>query len=206
MGAGNFAEEVLDVVQESGSHDVVCFVEGIDRSRCGGTIAGIPVVWIDDVASYDTSHFLLCGVGSPKRKRLIDQAGSSGLKFANVLHPTARISRTVEMGHGIFASVGVILGAGCKIGNHVILNRAAVIGHHVDVADYVTISPGANIGGGAHIGEGAYIGMGAIILDHVSIGRHSVVGAGAVVTKDVPEDVQVLGVPARITKQLTKSV
>jgi serine acetyltransferase len=41
--------------------------------------------------------------------------------------------------------------------------------------------------------------MGAIVLDHLAVGAHSVVGAGAVVTSNVPEHVQVLGVPARIT-------
>jgi acetyltransferase-like isoleucine patch superfamily enzyme len=43
--------------------------------------------------------------------------------------------------------------------------------------------------------------MGALVLDHISIGSHSIVGAGAVVTKDVPDNVQVVGVPAKIVKQ-----
>jgi hypothetical protein len=44
--------------------------------------------------------------------------------------------------------------------------------------------------------------MGAVVLEHIVVGRNAIVGAGAVVTKDVPENVQVLGVPARITKTL----
>ncbi len=45
------------------------------------------------------------------------------------------------------------------------------------------------------------IGMGAIVIDHINIGANSVVGAGAVVTKDVPANVQVVGMPARIVKE-----
>jgi maltose O-acetyltransferase len=43
--------------------------------------------------------------------------------------------------------------------------------------------------------------MGATLLDRISIGSHSVVAAGAVVTRDVPEKVQVQGVPARVVKE-----
>jgi acetyltransferase-like isoleucine patch superfamily enzyme len=43
--------------------------------------------------------------------------------------------------------------------------------------------------------------MGAIIMDHLNIGAHSVIAAGAVVTSDVPDHVQVMGIPARIVKE-----
>jgi acetyltransferase EpsM len=48
---------------------------------------------------------------------------------------------------------------------------------------------------------GCYVAMGAVIIDRVRIGANSVVGAGAVVTKDVPPNVQVVGAPARIVKE-----
>lgn len=49
-----------------------------------------------------------------------------------------------------------------------------------------------------NIKEGAWIGAGAIVLPGVTIGRHSIVAAGAVVTKDVPDNTIVAGTPARI--------
>jgi acetyltransferase-like isoleucine patch superfamily enzyme len=53
------------------------------------------------------------------------------------------------------------------------------------------------MGGDVRIGEGALIGIGAVVLPRVSIGAWSTVGAGAVVTKDVPAGTTVVGVPAR---------
>ena len=43
--------------------------------------------------------------------------------------------------------------------------------------------------------------MGALVLDRISVGSHSIVGAGAVVTKDVPDNVQVVGAPAKIVNE-----
>ncbi len=57
------------------------------------------------------------------------------------------------------------------------------------------------IAGARIIGESMWLGFGAVIIDHISIGAHSVIGAGAVVTKDVPDNVMVAGVPARIIKR-----
>lgn len=202
FGAGNFAEEVLDIAIEAG-FEVECFVEGINRNLSGKKIKDIPVIWIDDITNYNNSHLFLCGIGSPKRKQLIEKISRNGLDFINVIHPTAHISSSTKMGKDIFVSAGSIIAAACSIGNHVIINRAAIIGHHVNIENYVTISPGANIGGNTSIGEGSYIGIGAIVLDHISIGRNTIVGAGAVVTKNVPDFVQVLGIPARINKELS---
>ena len=65
----------------------------------------------------------------------------------------------------------------------------------------MTIAPGANIAGKCVVEDGCYISMGAVIIDRVRIGANSVVGAGAVVTKDVPANVQVVGIPARVVKE-----
>ena len=53
------------------------------------------------------------------------------------------------------------------------------------------------------IGDDVWIGGGGIVLAGVTIGDRSVIGAGAVVTRDVPSDVVVVGNPARIVRRLT---
>lgn len=88
------------------------------------------------------------------------------------------------------------------LGLHVIINRGCLIGHHVQIGDYVTISPGVNIARKSKIGDLCFIGMSAVILDGISVGANSVVASGAVVTKDVPASVQVMGIPARVTKEI----
>jgi acetyltransferase EpsM len=200
LGAGSFAEEVADLVSEMPQHELVAFVEGTDRSRCAERLAGLPVVWIDDVAELASSCRAVCAVGTPRRKGFIRRAAARGLDFATVVHPSARVSRTATLGPGTIVSAGSIIGAHTTIGEHVIINRGCLIGHHTAIGDCTTISPGANIAGRVRVGGGCYVGMGAIILDGLAIGRDTVVGAGAVVTRDVPDDVRVVGVPARAVK------
>jgi maltose O-acetyltransferase len=55
------------------------------------------------------------------------------------------------------------------------------------------------------IGDNVWLGGGVIVLPGVSIGRNSVIGAGSVVSRDVPADVVALGNPARVTRQVSDS-
>jgi carbonic anhydrase/acetyltransferase-like protein (isoleucine patch superfamily) len=71
------------------------------------------------------------------------------------------------------------------------------------IGDYVTIGHRAVVHC-AEIGDRCLIGMGAILLEGVKIGAGSIVGAGAVVTKNVPAGVVVAGVPAKIVRELSE--
>jgi sugar O-acyltransferase (sialic acid O-acetyltransferase NeuD family) len=192
---------VLDLVEDLPQFRVDGFVENMDRSRTEEPIEGLPVRWIDELDDLAESHLGLCVLGTTKRARLVEEAAGRGLRFATVVHPTARVSRRSTLGEGTFVSAGAIVAARTTVGSHVIVNRGALIGHDVTIGDFVTVGPGACVSGLCRIEDGAYIAVGAVIVDRVSIGAGSVVGAGAVVTRDVPPHVQVVGVPARVVKE-----
>jgi acetyltransferase-like isoleucine patch superfamily enzyme len=135
-----------------------------------------------------------------------------------VKHP-----ETMEFGDSVFiGSQTMIQGrfdGTCRIGNHVWIGPHAYFdARNLVIEDYVGWGPGAKVLGSAHsgdplnvpiivtdlvikpvtIGYGADIGTNATILPGVHVGANSIVGAGAVVTQDVPEYAVVAGVPARI--------
>jgi serine acetyltransferase len=102
---------------------------------------------------------------------------------------------------------------GAKIHSSVWIARTALLDE--DAPELITIDEGVRVSYGVmlithsdldkevgpiHIGQQAWIGAGAVILPGVSIGAYSVVGAAALVNKDVPTDVRVAGVPARVIK------
>lgn len=202
LGAGYFTYEIFELAKETEKFNVIGFVEGLDKNRCSNKINGLPVFWINDIKVAADNLKCICAIGSNKRQNIIKQTTEKGYTFTNLIHPGAEIYSSVKLNNGIIIGPGSIISAETTIGNHVIINRGCLIGHHVKLGNFVTISPGSNIAGRVSIGNGAFIGMGSIILDGISIGHNSIIGAGSVVTKDVPPNVQVLGIPAKITKTL----
>lgn len=77
--------------------------------------------------------------------------------------------------------------------------------HEYRNIEYPVHKQGIFSNGSVHIGEGSWIGIKAEILSGVTIGKHCVIGVGAVVTKDVPDYSVVAGVPARIIKKYNLS-
>jgi len=201
LGTRTFAVEVADLASDIDGIVVAGFVENMERDRVGTSLEGLPIHWIDEVAALAPTHVGVCALSTTHRRRFVDQAAALGLRFATLIHPSARVSRTAHIGEGAIVSAGAILGAHARIGRHAIVNRGALIGHHTAVGDCATLGPGANIGGCCDIGASSYVGIGAIVLDKLTVGHHSLVGAGALVTKPVANHVQVMGVPARVVRE-----
>ena len=77
-----------------------------------------------------------------------------------------------------------------------VVGKGTIIGNNVNISQYLNI--GTNYGTPAIIGDNIYIGPSVCIVEDVKIGAFSTIGAGAVITKDVPENATVAGVPAKI--------
>ena len=200
LGTRWLAAEVMDLIGDMPGYEVAGFVENMNRDVCGQTLEGYPVIWIDDIGPYVETHLATCGLSTTHRRAYVEQAMRLGLRFATLVHPTARVSSRASLGEGCFVSALATIAAHTTLGRGVWVNRGALIGHHTTIGDFCTIQPGANISGLVTIGAGTYIGVGSIVVDRRTIGAGSVIGAGAVVTADVPDRVQVVGIPARIVK------
>ena len=133
-----------------------------------------------------------------ERSALIEQALALGFEVPALVHPSAIVSPTCEMGPGTAVMPGVVINANTKIGRGCILNTACSIDHDSVLEQCVQIGPGVHAASTVHFGAGAVIGTGASIKPCIHIGAGAIVGAGAVVIRDVASETTVAGNPARI--------
>jgi sugar O-acyltransferase (sialic acid O-acetyltransferase NeuD family) len=200
LGTTEFSSAVAGTASASG-YRVAGFVENQSHERCRETLDGLPIHWVDDLPELAVSHVGVCGLGTTRRRVFVDQASEHGLAFARVVHPTVSLGLDHELGAGCYVGVRSVVGGRTRLGAHALVLHGSLIGSRVEIGDYASLLTGVNVGSACTIGEAAYVSAGAIVVDGVRIGSGAVVGAGAVVEDNVPDNVQVVGVPARIVKE-----
>lgn len=207
IGAGGFAREVLDIFMArnviSPQYEIFGFIDE-NPDHWGMVLNGYPVVGgFDWFETCDKSEIeVICSVGNPAvRRKLVRKALALDLRFCNIIHPTAVLTPFVELGQGVVITAGCVFTNQIKIDNHVHVNLDCTVGHDCVIEDFCTIAPGVHISGNVYLKSGSDIGTGAAIIQGVTIGEWSIVGAGAVVTKDIPPNTTAVGVPAKVIKE-----
>ena len=138
------------------------------------------------------------GVGSARsRAALARRIRAHVREFPVLIHPTVPAFARVAIGEGSQIHAGAIVTTDIVIGAFVILNRHVDVSHDCRLDDFATLAPAVTLAGAVHVGTGADLGARATCIPGVSVGAWSVIGAGAVVTRDIPDGVTAVGVPAR---------
>lgn len=156
---------------------------------------------LDFVADYfeNINDAFCLGMGNPiVRKKVFADLTRIGGKPFSLLSSSATINEDVLTGIGNTILPGVIMENGSRTGSMCLLNLRCLICHDVQLGDFCEVAPGAIILGESKVGDGSFIGAGAVINPGIKVGHNVVVAAGAVVIEDVPDNVMVAGVPAKI--------
>ncbi len=202
VGAGGHGKVLLDICRAS-SREVAGFLD--ENPSLPPSIHGTPIIGTDDMlddATFVASHSFVLGVGDiGVRKSLNSRLLDANAPLATLIHPSAVISEFVTIGAGSTVHAGSIVNIDTIIGMHCVINTGASVDHDCVLADGVQISPGARLAGGVRCEENVFIGTGAAVLPNVVIGKNSIVGGGSSAAKNVPENVTVFGVPARIVRK-----
>jgi sugar O-acyltransferase (sialic acid O-acetyltransferase NeuD family) len=139
-------------------------------------------------------------IGNPHgrmRIALSEKLKMVGLRPISVIHPSACIEDNASIGEGCQIHAGAIIGAAARIGRQCIINTKASVDHECELEDGVEIGPGATLCGLVQAKVNAWVCAGATVLPRRIIHEDAVVGAGALVRRDVPPGTTVVGVPAK---------
>ena len=183
LGAGATAREILNIYKDLGKFEkVVGFIEESHKKKsqdiyCKKTMDA------KVIDSLPLSSIFIWALGSPLRKRWLEEIEHKGFKFDTVIHPSAIVNDSISIEEGCVVYPGVIFTCDTKIGKHSIINVASTISHDCEIGNFVTICPGVNIAGNVIINRECWIGIGAKIINEVTIGNGSFIGEGIVVTK-----------------------
>jgi acetyltransferase-like isoleucine patch superfamily enzyme len=115
-----------------------------------------------------------------------------------LVHPSVRYDAgTCVFEPGSIVCAGNIATVHVTVRRWAMVNLACTLGHESEVGAGTVLNPGINLSGGVTLEEGVLLGTGAKVLQYLRVGRGATVGAGAVVTKDVPPGETWVGVPAK---------
>ncbi|WP_412070419.1 acetyltransferase [Rubrivirga sp. IMCC43871] len=206
VGTGGFAREVLQVALDLNDVDPQWRIAGFldDRPELrGAMVHDLPVLGgVDWLAGRDSVSAVVAIGATAVRRAVVHRIRDvSDAPFATLVHPRAWVGRNVSIGEGSVLCAGTMVTTDIEIGRHVILNLGCTVGHDAVLHDFVTGAPSVNVSGNVDVGEGCDLGTGGVVIQGKRIGEWTVVGAGAVVVKDLPANVTAVGAPARPIKE-----
>ena len=125
------------------------------------------------------------------------------------IEPGAIIRDQVSIGKNAVIMMGAVINIGAVIGEGTMIDMGAILGGRATVGANCHVGAGAVLAGVIEpasakpvvVEDGVLIGANAVVIEGVHIGKNAVVAAGSVVLEDVPDEMVVAGVPARIIKK-----
>ena len=205
IGGGNQAHYTIDIINKERKYNIVGIIDSIHNvgsDRFGYKVLGRQEDIIKLKEQYNIEGGIISigdnwaryYVSSQIKKEIPD------FKFVNAIHPSVVIGDNVELGEGIVMMAGCIINPKSKIGDFTFFATGAQVDHDCDIKNYSSISAGSITGGYVTLGEFSAITLGVTVVDRLKIGKNTVIGAGSLVIKDLPDNVLVYGNPCKVIR------
>lgn len=199
-GAGGHALEVLDVLKEGIENEEFFFFDNTNTALNNFKEYKVLHSKQEITALSNSFEFILAVGNSSLREKMFRELSFIGGKLKAVRSNSAVVSSYAKV-EAVDIMKNCFIGPEAELKKGSLINTGAQIHHQAIISEYCEISPRAIILGKAFIGSSTAIGSNATILPNIRIGNNVVVAAGAVVTKNLPDNCMAAGVPAVIRKQ-----
>lgn len=201
IGAGGLGKEVIDLIKDIGGYDIIGFLDD-DGEKKGTIINHIPVVdTIDNLDQYKSVDNVVIAIANPAiKKKIYEYSKDMGFQYPNLVHPTVIMGSSVKMGKGNIIGAYSMLSTEAMLHDFVTINPQCGIGHESEIHSFTTLYWNVNIGGNTSILESCELGSKSCVIQGLHVANNVVLGAGAVVAKDIHDSGTYVGVPVRKIK------
>lgn len=202
FGASGHGSVVLDCIEKEGKYNVVGFIDSFKKK--GISVNGYPILGTEYDLPFLIDKYNLYGgivaIGDNWiRNTMVERIDKicPNFMYVSVVHPGAEVGKDVQIGAGTVIMPGVIVNANSFIGNFCLLNTNSSLGHDGFMQNFSSLAPKSCTGGNFNLGKYSAICLGANIIDAISIGQHTVVGAGSLVVGNLESNILAFGAPAK---------
>ena len=205
FGGGNQLSYTVDILELNSDYNIVGIIDSIHdigEIRFGYPVIGRQDQLIDIINRYKIDGGIIT-IGDNWSRYVVHSTiikSVPNFEFVNAIHPSVIISKKAKLGKGIVAMAGCIMNTNSVIGNFTFFATGAQIEHDCIIEDYASISAGSVLGGHVHVQQFAGVTLNVTVVDRVTIGTNSVVGAGSVVTRSIPPGGLYYGSPAKFIR------
>ena len=190
-------KSILDTIKNSREQKSVKIQGYLDDYLSGENILGK----VSEAVKFKHSYFWINIGNVMARTRIGEFLLKNDLSLFSAVHSNAYVAENTEIGEGSIICAGCVIQPGTKIGKNVFINTGVIIEHDNNIGEHCNISSGIVTGGPLKIGKSTFIGLNCTILPYVVIGNNCYIGAGGVITKNIPDNSFGYGVPFRIRKR-----
>lgn len=200
VGAGGHGRVVLEVLRAQGKYTPAGFIDA-NPDLAGTQVNGVPVLGhintLPRLKQRKLRHAIIAIGDNAARVSYAQVMREHGFELISAIHPSTVISPTATIGSNVVVCATAVVGTDSRIADSCIINTGAIVDHECSIAEGVHVAPGVVLAGRVTVEAQAFLGLGSKVIPCLSIGSRAIVGAGAVVIRDVPANVTVVGVPAR---------
>ena len=202
FGAGGAGREVLELARIINSKtqrwQEIYFI--LDIEITSKEVNNVRVLSYEDFRSkYGDSSEIIVAIGEPLvREKIFNKLEQDNMKLASLIHPDVYIPDSTTIGRGVIIQYGCFISCNVTIKDYVYIQPHCNISHDDVLQEGCIISGFVNLAGNVKIGKFTYIGLSAALKEDISIGDRSIISMGAIVYKNVPDSVVVIGNPARV--------
>jgi len=199
VGAGTYGEAMCELAEILG-YTVKGFYDE-DNNKLNTSVMGADVIGKFshlNECEINNKNFIVAIGNNSTRLNLMTKINEFGGITPTLIHPSAIISPSAQIGKGVYIQANSFIWTKVRIDDFSIISPNVVIAHHSTVGKACLVSTMTGVGASIKLEDKVFVGMGCTIVTGMHlVGENAIIGAGAVVLKDVGKNSVYAGVPAK---------